>query len=148
MLLISGCTQVRYYQASDVRHELRQNSRKLDLMQTNIEKDFLEKVAYFQFYASKDEQNKFFRDDLAFRIQDLEIKKDSLMAHSTYIKDKNDNLLDQLADKGKIRQSEKAFEDIEEFADSTQKDATVLFRDYNKYINASQDFMKFALITL
>lgn len=148
MLLIGGCTRIRYYQASDVRHELRQNSRKLDLMQTNIEKDFLEKVAYFQFYTSRPEQNEFFRDDLAYRIQDLEVKKDSLMAHTTYIKDKNDNLLDQLADKKKIKQSDAAFEDIEEFAHSTQKDANALFRDYAKYVNASEDFMRFALITL
>ncbi|WP_408097216.1 hypothetical protein ACJVC5_19455 [Peredibacter sp. HCB2-198] len=147
MFMIVGCTN-RYYRASDVRHELRQNSRKLDIMQANIEHDFMEKVAFYEFYTSRPDQNAFFRDDLAFRIRDLEIKKDSLMAKSTYIKDKNDNLLDQLADKGKVKESDEAFDNIESFADTTKKDANGLFLDYAKYINASQDFLRFALITL
>ena len=147
MLLITGCTTTRVYRVSELRQVLQENAIKLAILETDIEKDYLEKEAFYQSYR-KEQNNKrsFMLDDLNYRIRDLNHKKDLILKRTQAVRTKNEHLLVHLEHKSKIKETDRVFEEIEDFADSSQKDTTILFKELIHYRSASDDFTRFAMI--
>lgn len=148
MLLITGCTTTRVYRVSDLRQVLQENAIKLAILETDIERDYLEKEAFYQSYRKKQKnQRSFMLDDLNYRIRDLNAKKDIILKRTQSVRTKNEHLLTHLENKSKIKETDHVFEEIEAFADSSQKDTTVIFKELVHYRSASDDFARFAMIT-
>ena len=147
MLLITGCTTTRVYRVSELRQVLQENAIKLAILETDIEKDYLEKEAFYQNYRKeKNNQRSFMMDDLNYRIRDLNTKKDHILKRTQKVRTKNEHLLVHLENKSKIKETDHVFEEIEDFADSSQKDTAILFRELIHYRTASDDFTRFAMI--
>lgn len=147
MLLITGCTTTRVYRVSELRQVLQENAIKLAVLETDIERDYLEKEAFYQSYRKKQKnQRSFMLDDLNYRIRDLNAKKDIILKRTHAVRTKNEHLLAHLENKSKIKETDHVFDEIEAFADSSQKDTTVIFRELIHYRSASDDFTRFAMI--
>lgn len=148
LFLLGGCTVARYYQASDVSLELKKNSQQLTALTFQVERDFSDKEAFYEnYYKENPKKDNFILGDLAYRLNDLKIRKDSILSKSQSIKKVNDELLTKIQNKKRIQETDPEYQDIEAFAVINQRDAKGLFEDFSKYRSASNEFATFALFT-
>ena len=148
LFLITGCSVTRFYHAADVSHELKNNSQQLTYMAAKVENDFQDKEAFYQnYYKESPKKDSYILGDLAYRLNDLKMKRDSILSKSMTIKKINDSLLSKIETKKKISENDPEYQDIEAFAVITQRDAKKLYEDYAVYKTSSNEFATFAMFT-
>lgn len=148
LFIITGCSTTRFYRAADVSHELKNNSQQLTYLTAKVENDFQDKEAFYQnYYKESSNKDNYILGDLAYRLNDLKLKRDSILSRSHTIKKINDSLLSKMERKKKIQEGDPIYQDIEAFAVITQRDAKKLYEDYAVYKKTSNEFAKFAMFT-
>ncbi len=148
LFLLGGCSVSRFYHAADVSHELKKNSDQLTWMAAKVENDFQDKEAFFKnFHKESPNKESYIVGDLAYRLNDLKLKRDHILSKSMFIKKVNDGLLQKMEKKSKIQETDPVYKEIEDFAVITQNDAKKLFEDFGKYKAASNEFATFAMFT-
>lgn len=148
-ILCIGCTTTtRFYNGPDVALELEKNKDMLQYIVGTVEADFSLKAEYYQNLA-KQTKNKdtYMVQDLAWRLSDLESKKNSILAKASYIKNSNENLNTKVKDRPEISEKDPTFRLIEAFSQSIIKDAKNLFVEFDGYRKASNNFGQFAKLS-
>lgn len=148
LFLFTGCSVNRFYRASDVTKELKNNASQLNMIAWTVDKDYQDKAAFFSNYQ-KEAKNKdsFIIQDLYWRLTELKNKRDLIMQKSQTLKAVNDGLLVELDRKKEVKESDPSYRKIENFAKATGPEVKVLFGEYSNYKTASTEFAQFALFT-
>lgn len=148
LLLCSGCSVARYYKAAEISTELKKNASQLAYLEDSVETDYQHKAEFYKSLTSNfPDKSGFVAQELRWRIKDMEEKKNTILAQSSYIRSVNDSLLTEIEDKKQISENDPVFDKIEEFSDSTTGEAKELFEEFDKYRNASAEFSRFVLFS-
>ena len=148
LFLVSGCSVSKSYRTTDVTQELNQYAIQLHTISWTVERDYLEKQAFFNnFYHEGKNKNSFIIQDLAYRLAELKKKKDSILSRSKSLSSVNDKLLIELSNKNEVSRTDPAFEKIKNLSKVTRPEVNTLISDYQSYKTASTNFSKFAYFT-
>lgn len=148
LFLSVGCSVSKYYRAPEVATELKKNEIHLKTLTTKVQKDFQDKEAFLKNYAQNSKgKNSFLMTDLAWRLQVMKEKKETILSKSSLIKEANTELLNVLGEKSVVKEGDPEFKKIEKFSNITDSEGKTLISDYQQYQSASQDFVRFALFT-
>lgn len=148
LFLSVGCSVAKFYRAPEVKQELQKNAVHLETLTALVEQDFLDKQTFLKKYAEENKgKSNFVLEDLAWRLNNMKEKKELILSKTAYIKEANSELLNVLSAKKVVKEGEPEFKKIESFSKISSTDGKELLSDYHRYKDASEDFVKFALIT-
>ncbi len=146
LILIMGCASRRFYRGPEIVQELKINEAALGLVMVNLQTDFETKQLFLNDVRKK-RHDKFIMQSLNKKFQELKVSKETVLRRTSYIKNLNERLQEEVSEKEKIREGEHAFNAIEDFASDKNRQLAILQKEFANYEKTAEEFENLALHT-
>lgn len=146
LLALLSCRSVQYYKAAEVASNLEGNKIKIESLSRKVENDFDSKASIFRQLTDQSKSKEGFAyQDLKWRLQDMQAKKEIITKNIDEFMKRNSSLHNQVKNKELINENDPVFHEIQKFSLLTEEESKEMARQFQDYQKSSNEFLRFAL---